>query len=164
MGIIDAAIALFGKGGAGEREQLPEERPSNDDVEPKSTILVIDDDPSVLLTVKSVLVKRGFNVLSSTSSPKGLDLLRYAARDIRIVVLDFKMPKLNGDETLKFIKRLSPNAKIIGLTSMKFDSLPKEYVENVDTLLSKPVVAATLIGAVDELLGDGQKTSTAVWL
>jgi CheY-like chemotaxis protein len=78
------------------------------------------------------------------------------------VVLDFKMPQLNGYETLKFIKQLSPNAKVIGLTAVKFDSLPKEYVKGVDTLLSKPIDAATLNSVVDELLGDRQATSTAI--
>ena len=162
MGILNAAIALFGNGGVGSRERLPEDYPPNNEGEPKSTVLVIDDDPAVLLIVKTLLVKRGFNVLSTSSSPKGLDLLRYAARDIRIVVLDFKMPRLNGYETLKFIKQLSPNAKVIGLTAVKFDSLPKAYVEGVDTLLSKPIVAATLNSVVDELLGDGQTASATI--
>jgi CheY-like chemotaxis protein len=162
MGILNAALALFGNGGDGNRERPREDCPPDSEGEPKSTVLVIDDDPAVLLIVKTFLVKRGFNVLSTSSSPKGLDLLRYAARDIRIVVLDFKMPQLNGCETLKFIKQLSPNAKIIGLTAMKFDSLPKEYVEGVDTLLGKPIVAATLIRVVDELLGDGRTASVAI--
>ena len=160
MGIFSAAIALFSNG-VGERERLPE-RPSDDEVKPKSTILVIDDDPAVLLTVKTLLGKRGFNVLTSSSAPKGLDLLRYAARDIRIVVLDYSMPKLNGDETLNFIRQLSPDVRVIGITAMKLDSLPKEYLDGVDKLLTKPVIATQLIGAVDELLGDGQTASSAI--
>lgn len=157
MGIFSAAGALFGLGGVGRRERLPE----NGD-EPKSTILVIDDDPIVLQLVKGLLVKRGFNVLSTSSSPKGLDLLRYAARDIRIVVLDYSMPKLDGGETLNHIKQLSPNAKVIGLTANKFDSLPRGYIDGIDKLLSKPVVATKLFDAIDKLLGDEQTASSAI--
>jgi CheY-like chemotaxis protein len=160
MGIIAAAIALFSNG-VGERERLPD-CSSDDEVKPKSTVLVIDDDPAVLLTVKTLLGKRGFNVLTSSSAPKGLDLLRYAARDIRIVVLDYSMPKLNGDETLNFIRQLSPDVRVIGITAMKLDSLPKEYLEGVDKLLTKPVIATQLIGAVDGLLADGQTASSAI--
>ncbi len=116
----------------------------------------------VLQTVKSLLVKRGFNVLTTPSSPKGLDMLRYAAGGIRIVVLDYKMPKLDGGETLNFIKQLSPTAKVIGLTGMNLDSVPREYLDGVDKLLTKPVVAAELLGAVDEFIGDGQTVSAAV--
>ena len=78
------------------------------------------------------------------------------------MVLDYSMPKLNGDELLKFPRQLRPKMKLIGLTAMNLDSLPKEYVEGVDKLLTKPVVATELLGAIDELLGDGQTTSAAV--
>ena len=130
---------------------------SDDKVETKSTILVINDDPMLLQTVKSLLVKRGFNVLSTSSVRKGLEMLHYAARDIRIVVLDYNMPKLNGEETFNVRKATSPeNAKLIGLTAMNLDSVPKAYLDGVDKLLTKPVIAAQLIATVDELLGDGQ--------
>jgi CheY-like chemotaxis protein len=160
MGIFSSVIALFSHRGAGKQERLPRHPPDGN--EAKSTILIIDDSPILLKTVKSILTKRGFNVLTSASAPKGLDMIRYAARDIRIVVLDFSMPKLDGDDALKFIKQLSPNAKVIGLTAKKFDALPREYIDGIDKLLSKPVVAAVLIDIVYEVLGDGQTASSAI--
>jgi len=161
MGMFSAAIALFGNAGVNQQKELPE-RPSNDQVETKSTILVIDDDPILLQTVKSLLVNRGFNVLTSSSVPRGLGVLRNAVGDIRVVLLSYSMPKLNGDKSLKFVRQLRPNAKVIGLTAMTLDSVSKEYLDGVDKLLTKPVVAATLIGAVDELLGNGQTASAAI--
>jgi len=147
MGIFSAAIALFSNGGVGE---------------PKSTILVIDDDPVLLQTVKSLLGKRGFNVVTSSSGQQGLDMLRNAARDIRVVVLDYRMPELNGGETLKFIKQLSPNAKVIGLTAVDLDSVPEAYLDGVDKLLTKPVIATQLIGAIDEFLAEEPTVSAAI--
>jgi len=147
MGIFSAAIALFSNGGVGE---------------PKSTILVIDDDLVLLQTVKSLLGKRGFNVVTSSSGQKGLDMLRDAARDFCVVVLDYRMPGLNGDETLKVIKQLSPNAKVIGLTAVDLDSVPEAYLDGVDKLLTKPVVATQLIGAIDEFLAEEQTVSAAI--
>ena len=161
MGVIMAAIALFTDGGVGQNEKLPESI-SNDGTETKATILAIDDDPLLLQTVKTLLGKRGFNVLTSSSAPKGLDMLRYAGDDIRVVLLDYSMPRLNGDETLKFVRQLSPNAKVIGLTAMKLDTVPKAYLDGVDKLLTKPVNAKELIGAVCEFLGEKQNASTSV--
>src|ERR1019366_10124464 len=158
MGIFKAAIGLFSDRGVGQQERLPD-RPSDDEAETKSTILVIDDDPLLLHTVQSLLGKRGFNVLTSSSGPKGLETLRYAAGDIRIVLLDYSMPQLNGAETLRFVRQLSPNAKVIGLTAMNLDSVPKAYLDGVDKLLRKPVNATLLIGAVCELLGKEQTAS-----
>jgi CheY-like chemotaxis protein len=147
MGIFSAAIASFSKGGVGE---------------PKATILVIDDDPVLLQTVKSLLGKRGFNVVTSSSGPQGLDMLRNAASNIRVVVLDYRMPEHNGDETLKFIKQLSPNARVIGLTAVDLDSVPEAYLDEVDKLLTKPVIATELIGAIDEFLAEEQPASTVI--
>jgi CheY-like chemotaxis protein len=161
MRIFTAALALFSDRGLDQRERLPE-RPSNDGGEPKFTTLVIDDDPLLLHTVQSLLGKRGFNVLTSSSGPKGLETLRYAAGDIRIVVLDYSMPQLNGGETLTFVRQLSPNAKVIGLTAMNLDSVPKAYRDGVDKLLTKPVIASQLIRAVCELLGEEQTASSAI--
>src|ERR1022692_5270432 len=161
MRIFTAALALFSDRGLDQRERLPE-RPSNDRGKPKFTILVIDDDPLLLHTVQSLLGKRGFNVLTSSSGPKGLETLRYAASDIRVVVLDYSMPQLNGGETLTFVRQLSPNAKVIGLTAMNLDSVPKAYLDGVDKLLTKPVIASQLIGAVCELLGEERTASSTI--
>jgi len=134
--------------------------PSKDAGEPKSTILIIDDDPVLLQNVKSLLGKQGFNVVTSTSGTQGLDILRNDDGDIRVVVLDYKMPKLNGNETLKLIRQFSPSAKVIGLTAVDLDSVPEAYLDEVDKLLRKPVIATELIGAVDKLLVDGQTVSS----
>ena len=161
MGILRAAIGLFSDGGVGQQERLPEGA-SNDGSEPKATILVIDDDPALLLTVKTLLGKSGFNVLATPSSPKGLDMLRYAGSDIRVVVLDYNMPRLSGDEALRFVRQLSPNVKVIGLTAMNLGSLPKAYLVGVDKLLTKPVVATDLLRTVNEFLGEAQTASQGI--
>jgi CheY-like chemotaxis protein len=158
MGIFTAAIALFSDRGVDQHESLPEIS-SHATGETQPTILVIDDDPLLLHTVQSLLGKRGFNVLTTSSSPKGLDMLRYAGGDVRLVLLDYSMPQLNGYETLSFVRQLSPNVKVIGLTAMKLDTIPKAYVDGVDKLLTKPVIATVLIGAVCELLGEEQTAS-----
>lgn len=159
MSIFSAAIS---NNKVGQPERLPES-PAEDKVKPKSTILVIDDDPLVLQTVKTLLGKRGFHVLTASSAPKGLDILHHTAGGIRIVVLDYSMPQFNGSETLDFIKQLSPNAKVIGLTAMDLPSVTKAYLEGIDKLLKKPFVAADLVSAVNELLGDGQTASSAIY-
>ncbi len=155
MGMFSAAIALLSNNGVSQRKR-PLGSPSDNEAKPKSTILVIDDDPMLLQTVKSLLVKRGFDVLTSSSVPRGMGVLGNAVGDIRVVLLNFSMLNLNGDESLKLVRQLRPTAKIIGLTAMNLGSVPREYLDGVDKLLTKPVVVTELLGAVDELLGDGQ--------
>jgi CheY-like chemotaxis protein len=78
------------------------------------------------------------------------------------VVLDYSMPKLNGDETCNFVRQLRPNAKVIGLTAMNLDSAPKAHLNGLDKLLTKPVIATELIGAVDAFLGQEQTALSVV--
>jgi CheY-like chemotaxis protein len=126
------------------------------------TVLVVDDDAAFVHLVSSVLRKHGFNVLSASSGAKGLNMIACGPGDIRVVLLDYSMPQLDGEETLNFVRQLSPNAKVIGVTAVKLDSVPKAYRDGVDKLLTKPVIAAELIGAVHEVLGDGQPASSAI--
>ena len=144
-----------------EPESL-QEYPSHHEGDPKSTILVIDDDPVLLQSVKSLLGKSGFNVVISSSGAQGLDILRNDNGDIRVVVLDYKMPELNGNETLKLIRQFSPGAKVIGLTAVDLDSVPEAYLDEVDKLLRKPVIATELIGAIDKFLAVEQTAPSAI--
>src|SRR5271157_2959350 len=70
------------------------------------TILVIDDDNSLLQVLGATLREAGFNVLSTTSGPKGLNMLRYAPKDIGIVLLDYSMPGFDGERTLEYMRQL----------------------------------------------------------
>lgn len=118
------------------------------------TVLAIDDDPIILKTLGPALREQGFNVLTSTSGPKGLDMLRYAGYDIRIVLLDYNMPQLNGAETLQHVRRLNPDAKVIAVTGVNINLLPENFREGVDKLLQKPFRTADLIASIRELLGE----------
>jgi|SRR5579862_4955870 len=152
MGIFTAAIALFGKGGAQTEERLPVAKRGASTSERKSTILVIDDDPTFLETMRSLLRDEGYNVLTSSTGPKGLDMLRYAPRDIGAVMLDFNMPRFNGSETLQFLRKLCPQAKVLAVSGLRADELPAEFREGVERFVPKPFTTAELLKILDEVL------------
>jgi CheY-like chemotaxis protein len=127
---------------------------------PTRTILVIDDDPIILDTMRGLLRAEGFNVLTSSNGPKGLDMLRYAPRDIRIVLLDYNMPRFNGAETLQFLRKLNPEVKIIAVTGVDINELPSSFREGVDHFFQKPFRSAELIQTIRTLL-NGAPTEVA---
>src|SRR2546428_8324370 len=101
MGILRAFGALFlnSKGGAVRaRNGKGVEPPAEPQV--RGTVLAIDDDPSMLEVLRPLLSAEGFNVLTAKSGAKGLDMLRYCQRDVRLVVLDYHMPHFDGAATL----------------------------------------------------------------
>ena len=152
MGIFTAAVALFGKGRLQTEEQLAETKRSPNAFAHKSTILVIDDDPTFLETMRSLLRDEGYNVLTSSTGPKGLDMLRYAPRDIGAVMLDFNMPRFNGAETLQFLRRLCPQAKVLAVSGLRADELPADFRESVERFIPKPFTTADLLKILDEVL------------
>ena len=116
------------------------------------TVLVIDDDQAFLHVLRPVLQEEGYTVLTSSSGTKGLNMLRYAPKDIKIVLLDYSMPSFDGAETLSFVRKLSPSAKVIAVTGMELDVLPESFRVGVDAFMHKPFQMKELLATMDQLL------------
>ncbi len=160
MGIFGAAVALFGKGGSQAVGQKPRAKHPADTAEPKATILIIDDDPSFLDTMRAVLRSEGYNVLASSTGPKGLDMFRYAGGDVGAILLDYNMPRFNGAETLQFLRKLSPNAKVLAVSGVNSNELPSDFREGVERFIPKPFSNADLLKTLEEIL-DGDQAADA---
>jgi DNA-binding NtrC family response regulator len=110
------------------------------------TVLVVDDEEEFRdLTVK-ILVKRGLRALGAESGEKALEVLEHGRVDV--VLLDVKMPGIDGIETLRRIRNLKPLVEVVlltghasvesGIEGMKlgaFDYLMKPI--ETDSLLAK---------------------------
>lgn len=134
--------------------------PTEDEPAPRGTVLLIDDDPGLLDALKPAFTDAGYQVLATTSPTKGLDLARYAARDIRLVLLDYKMPRLDGAATLTHLRHLLPRAQVVGLTGMSLESIPADFRDGVNLFLTKPFQTADLVNAANQLVeADGKPPS-----
>jgi len=80
----------------------------------KPKVLVIDDEPDFLETVVKRLRKRQFDAAGVGSGNEAVVLLREQSFDV--VILDLRMPGMDGIETLKEIKKKSPLTEVIMLT------------------------------------------------
>jgi two-component system cell cycle sensor histidine kinase/response regulator CckA len=163
MGIFSAAIALFSSDGVGQHEGKPRRRRSDDeDIEPKGTILVIDDDPTFLDAIRLLLRDAGYNVLTSSTGPKGLDMVRYAPKDVRLVLLDYNMPRFNGAETLEFLRKLNPSLKVVAVSGLRANELPESFQRDVKKLIAKPFNNDEFLKMVEEVIEDDADSEVAV--
>ncbi len=80
----------------------------------KFKVLVVDDEADFLETIVKRLKARSIDVTGAESGFKALDLV--AARPFDVVILDVKMPGLDGIETLREIKKKWPLLEVIMLT------------------------------------------------
>lgn len=125
-------------------------------------MLIIDDDTSFLDAMRSLLDNAGYNVLTSSTGPKGLDMLRYAPRDIGAVLLDFNMPRFNGTETLQFLRKLSPQVKVLAVSGVNVKELPAEFRDGVERFVPKPFSNDDLLKTLDEVLQQKSEVEVSV--
>lgn len=120
------------------------------------SILIIDDEPSILKSLQGILIDEGYRVLLAKSGRKGLNILQ--SRKIDVVLLDHWLPDMNGVETLEKIKENSPEVNVI-LTS---GHGTKESVTNAiklgaSDLLEKPLLSETLLSSIGKSIKRKEK-------
>ncbi len=112
-------------------------------------LLLVDDEKRFLETTKKILEKRGIN---TSTALKGLDALYVLDHEqIDVVVLDVKMPGLDGVEVLRRIKQKHPLVEVIMLTG---HSTTESAVEGLKLgafdYVMKPCEITTLLEKVEE--------------
>lgn len=80
-----------------------------------ANILLVDDEVPFVDTMSKRLKKRDTNVFSAYSGPEALECLKQNS-DIEVIILDVKMPGMDGIETLRKIKQQYPLVEVIMLT------------------------------------------------
>lgn len=118
------------------------------------TLLCIDDEPSGLQLRKILLERNGYTVITASSGRQGLDL--FAAADVDLVILDYYMPGMHGDQVAAAIKQQKPHVPIIMLSAFVFTN--QQALAFVDTYLVKGESPTILLGAITKLLNNNQST------
>lgn len=108
-----ARVRAAARAARGPAATEPAHRAEQGEPEPVRALLV-DDEPGFLTTLSRVLERRGIGSALAASGEEALEAL--ARRDLDVVVLDVKMPGLDGMETLKRIARDYPDRAVILLT------------------------------------------------
>ena len=82
---------------------------------PLANVLLVDDEVPFVETMTKRLTKRDLRITSAFNGQEALDKLE-EHRSVEVVILDVKMPGMDGNETLKEIKRRYPLVEVIMLT------------------------------------------------
>ena len=125
-----------------------------------ASILIIDDDESILSVLKERLMCEGFNVLTASDGKEGMNL--FNDNQVDLVITDIIMPDKDGFETIIELKRICPDIKIIAMSGGGHGH-PKYYLDTAKCFrakytFEKPFKTSDLVEAVHELLKE-EKTS-----
>jgi len=80
----------------------------------KMKMMLVDDEERFLSTTKKLLEKKGYDVVTASSGAEALEKIR--VQNIHVVILDVKMPGMDGIAVLKEIKKRFPLTEVIMLT------------------------------------------------
>ena len=125
-----------------------------------ATVLHVDDDPLISELIKYRLERQNCRVLVAKSGKEALELFKKFPVDI--AVLDVSMPRMDGFELLKELRRLNPVLPVIMLTGLKDDkNLFMSLKHGCNSLLEKPVPIDLLISHIHRLIKSLPRTSQA---
>jgi DNA-binding NtrC family response regulator len=104
----------------------------------KIKVLIVDDENTICLLLKTYLERLGFETFVATNGEKALDILE--EENPAIMTLDIRMPGLNGYELLQKVKRRYPELFIIVITGIDVPNM-EEMLEHsgAHALLRKPI-------------------------
>ncbi len=116
-------------------------------------ILITDDEPDILKVVKFRLIKAGYEVITATNGQEGLDRARSTKPDL--VILDYRMPILNGDEVCKQIKTDADlkHIPVILMTASTQEALEESILSiGADAFILKPFDPDDLLEKIKKLI------------
>ncbi|MGD9044986.1 MAG: response regulator [Desulfobacterales bacterium] len=116
-------------------------------------ILIVDDEPSVVVALQFLMQQQGYHVLVAETGEDALDLIYKYKPDL--VILDIMLPGIDGYEVCEIV-RLNPDyrkVKIFFLTARRDEvEIAKGLALGADAYITKPFSNDKLVAAVNEVL------------
>ena len=119
-------------------------------------ILIIDDETNILLMLKKMLERAGYEIDLASNGEEGLRLFRNAPSDL--VITDIIMPEKEGLETIREMRKMQPEMKIIAMSGggkISADNyLETAKIFGASRIMEKPFTQQAMVSIVKELLED----------
>ena len=114
----------------------------------KTTVLIVDDNESLSRSMSFVLNRKGYDVATAPNGSEAVKRVKEISFDV--IFMDIKMPGLNGVETFKKIKKISPSAIVVMMTAYALEELVQEALtRGAHGVLYKPLVMDEVFKMID---------------
>jgi CheY-like chemotaxis protein len=123
----------------------------------RATILVVDDEESVLTLAATVLLRAEFQVLCAASGREALDIWREHQEEIHVALLDVVMPGMKGTELAERLRKECSGVRILFMSGYVDELVRRDLTTPVRDFIAKPFNPATLVRKVSAAL---EKDST----
>lgn len=118
------------------------------------TILVVDDEEAVRNVAQRILARFGFDVILAADGVEAVDAYARLRERIDAVLLDWTMPRMNGEETWQELRRINPNVCVILSSGFNENDAADQFGEHgFSAFLQKPYGPADLLRKLTAVLG-----------
>jgi signal transduction histidine kinase len=138
--------------------QIVSERPSHADLPlgKGETVLVIDDEASVLTITSQTLEEFGYKVLPANNGAEGVALYAQRQNEIAVVLTDLMMPVMGGGATVHALLKMNPEVKVIVVSGLDPSDRALQAADSrIAHFLPKPYTARALLEKLREVI-EGQ--------
>jgi two-component system, OmpR family, response regulator ChvI len=119
-------------------------------------VLIVDDEPDLTLSLKMTLEENGLKVNSFTDPLSALENYKEEAGMYDLLILDMKMPQMNGFELYRQIRKIDDKVKVCFLTAgeMDYEQFGKELFPALENncYIQKPIENETLIKRLNKII------------
>jgi len=117
------------------------------------TILIAEDDPSNQLFINVILTITKVKIIMANDGEEAIQLFNTHRDSIDLVIVDVKMPRINGYQLTQYIKEHKPELPVIALTANAMNNDREEALKNgCDDYLSKPIAKELLYNTIERYL------------
>ena len=114
----------------------------------KLKILVVDDQRGIRLTLSAIIEHQGYEVTEAEDGYQAIEAVTNNAFDL--VFLDIKMPGINGVQSFREIKKISPGSAVVMMTGFSVEDLVSEALEEgARTVIYKPFQVDKVLSLVE---------------
>ena len=115
----------------------------------RGTVLVVDDEETVRTVAQQMLAGHGFTVLSAADGEEALQVFREHKDEICVVLLDLTMPRMGGEETLKQLRDLRQDVKVVLMSGFsETDARSRFSKVKPERFIHKPFDSRTLLSSL----------------
>ena len=116
-------------------------------------ILVVDDEESIREITKAMLENSGYKVATACDGAEGLAAYTKQQGQIKLVIMDMMMPILDGRQSIRALRKIDPDVKIIAVSGLASTGKTEAALEeDVFASLRKPYSSDVLLQKIAEAL------------
>lgn len=136
------------------------QRDEEDAAPPVPVVLVVDDQPGMLVVTREVLQANGYSVVTATSAEEAMTIFEETLKNDehetpQVVITDLRMPGMSGTDLAARLKELEPRTRVILLSAFLEEAEPAA-LDQADMAFEKPFDLQRLCHIVDELVAGGR--------